>query len=170
MAPMNREAILQTELNKLDAMKQLEFLRSTQFAKATVEAESLAKVAEGRATKLEADADLYKAQKEAEAILAKAQAQAEGLQRFMDTAEPDLVKFYLGLERNLFVDMAQKTAQAVQGLNPKINIWNTGASGESDAMSPLRNLFTSIPPMLDAVQTQTGVRMPSWMPQQTTEA
>ena len=40
----------------------------------------------------------------------------------------------------------------------------------SDAMSPLRNLFTSIPPMLDAVQTQTGVRMPSWMPQQTTEA
>ena len=172
MAPMNREAILQTELNKLDAMKQLEFLRSTQFAKATVEAESLAKVAEGRATatKLEADADLYKAQKEAEAILAKAQAQAEGLQRFMDTAEPDLVKFYLGLERNLFVDMAQKTAQAVQGLNPKINIWNTGASGESDAMSPLRNLFTSIPPMLDAVQTQTGVRMPSWMPQQATEA
>ena len=132
----------------------------------------MAKVAEGRATatKLEADADLYKAQKEAEAILAKAQAQAEGLQRFMDTAEPDLVKFYLGLERNLFVDMAQKTAQAVQGLNPKINIWNTGASGESDAMSPLRNLFTSIPPMLDAVQTQTGVRMPSWMPQQATEA
>ena len=108
MAPMNCEAILQTELNKLDAMKHLEFLRSTQFAKTTVE--SLANVAEGRATatKLEADADLYKAQKEAEAILAKAQAQAEGLQRFMDTAEPELVKFFLGLERNLFVDMAQK--------------------------------------------------------------
>ncbi|CAL8461263.1 g794 [Coccomyxa elongata] len=140
IAPMNCEAILQTELNKLDAMKQLEFLRSTQFAKTTVEAESLANVAEGRATatKLEADVDLYKAQKEALAILAKAQAQAEG---FMDTAEPELVKFFLGLERNLFVDMAEKTAQAVQGLNPKINI----SSGESDAMSPLRNLLHQHP-------------------------
>lgn len=88
----------------------------------------------------------------------------------MSKDQPQHVKFYLGLERNLFVDMAQKTAQAVQGLNPKINIWNTGASGESDAMGTLRSLFTSIPPMLDAVQTQTGVRMPSWVPQQATEA
>ena len=43
----------------------------------------------------------------------------------------ELAKFYLGLQSGLFVDMAAQTAAAVQGLNPKINVWNTGAAGES---------------------------------------
>ena len=41
-------------------------------------------------------------------------------------------------------------AQAVKGLNPKINIWTTG-SGEgpsADSMGPLRNLFTTLPPLV----------------------
>jgi flotillin len=51
-------------------------------------------------------------------------------------------------------------------MNPKINIWNTGsADGAADAMAPLRNLFTSLPPMLDVVQSQTGIKLPGWMPQ-----
>jgi flotillin len=58
-------------------------------------------------------------------------------------------------------------ASAVQGLNPKINIWTTGgAENAADAMAPLKNLFTSLPPMLEAVQEQTGMKLPSWMPQQ----
>lgn len=37
----------------------------------------------------------------------------------------------------------------MRGMNPKINVWNTGnAEGTTDAMAPLRNLFTSLPPML----------------------
>ena len=43
----------------------------------------------------------------------------------------ELAKFYLGLQSGLFVDMAAQTAAAIQGLNPKINVWNTGAAGES---------------------------------------
>ena len=41
-------------------------------------------------------------------------------------------------------------AGAVQGLQPKINIWTTsgGPEGASDSMAPLRNLFTSLPPLV----------------------
>ena len=45
------------------------------------------------------------------------------------TPPQELAKFYLGLQSGLFVDMAAQTAKAMQGLNPKINVWNTGASG-----------------------------------------
>ncbi len=45
-------------------------------------------------------------------------------------------------------------AQAVKGLNPKINIWTTG-NGEgpsADSMAPLRNLFTTLPPLVSSPQ------------------
>jgi hypothetical protein len=42
-APKARAAQLQTELNKLEAEKALQYLRATQLAKATVEAEAAAK-------------------------------------------------------------------------------------------------------------------------------
>ena len=31
-------------------------------------------------------------------------------------------------------------------------------------MAPLQGLFQSLPPMLDALQQQTDVRLPSWAP------
>ena len=42
-------------------------------------------------------------------------------------------------------------AGAVRGLQPKINIWTTGggAEGAGDSMAPLRNLFTSLPPLVN---------------------
>ena len=63
------------------------------------------------------------------------------------------IKFYLALEKGLFTDMAAKTAAALQGMSPKINIWTQGGAGgevgaAGDPMAPLRNLFTSLPPML----------------------
>ena len=42
-APKARAAQLQTDLNKLEGNKAVEYLRSTNFAKTTVEAESAAK-------------------------------------------------------------------------------------------------------------------------------
>jgi flotillin len=103
---------------------------------------------------------------DAEGIHAKMTAQAEGLQKLLTAASPDLVKYYLALETGLFTAMGDKTAKAVQGLQPKINIWNTGdkAGASGDAMSPIRQLFTSLPPMLDAVTGQTDVQLPSWLP------
>jgi flotillin len=42
----------------------------------------------------------------------------------------EMVKFFMAVDTGLFRDLASKTAQAVQGMQPKINIWNTGAGGE----------------------------------------
>ncbi|BDA45928.1 Flotillin-like protein 2 [Coccomyxa sp. Obi] len=170
IAPKARTAQLQTDLNKMAAEQHLEYLRSTQFTEATVQADIARVKAEGQAQarRALADAELYAQEKQADAVKAKLRAQAEGLKDFMTAADPDLIKFYLALEHNLFPTIAGEMAKTVHGLNPKINIWTTsgGAEGAADAMAPLKNLFTSLPPMLDAVQSQTGMKLPSWMPQQ----
>ena len=168
MAPKKRDTELQTELNKLDAEKQAEFLRSTYLAKTIVEAEAVVKQAQGdaQAQRTKADANLYTAQQRALGIQATMNAQAEGIRTHLAVATPDLVKFYLSIENNLFEKMATKTAEAVQGMNPKINLWTTGKEGSGDVYKPLQQLFQSLPPMLDAVQSQTNVTLPSWMPQE----
>lgn len=47
---------------------------------------------------------------QAKAILAKANAKAEGLQAMLNMADPDLVRFYLALDRGLFTDMAGESS------------------------------------------------------------
>jgi regulator of protease activity HflC (stomatin/prohibitin superfamily) len=76
----------------------------------------LHQVAEGQAAakRALADADLYAQQKEAEAMLAKANAQAEGLRQFFAIGDPDLIKFYLGLERNLYTNIAGEPSRSCQ--------------------------------------------------------
>lgn len=65
------------------------------------------------------------------AIRAKSEAQAAGLAAIIKAAggNLELAKYYLALDKGLFLDMAKQTAAAVQGLSPKLNIWNTGGSG-----------------------------------------
>lgn len=163
IAPLAREAELQAELNRLDGIKQLEFLRATDLARTTVTAESKLKEAEAQALaqRMAADADLYAAQQHAEGIKATMEAKAAGMRELLSVADPALVKFWLSLENGLFEKLAETTAAAVQGLQPKINVWKTGGSGGD----PLQKLFTSLPPMLDALESQTNIKMPSWMPQ-----
>lgn len=48
---------------------------------------------------------------------------------------PDLAKFSLALERDLYPQLAKQNAEAVQGLNPKINVWNTGGGGGDGAVA-----------------------------------
>ena len=57
-------------------------------------------------------------------------AQAEGIQSIYEACGRDtkLTQFYLGLEKNLYPELGDKMADAMQGLNPKINIWNTGST------------------------------------------
>ena len=62
-----------------------------------------------------------------------ASAQAAGLAATANAAggNVELAKFHMALEHDLFVDLAKQTACALQGLSPKLNIWNTGAAGRS---------------------------------------
>ena len=41
-----------------------------------------------------------------------------------------------------------------------------GENGGADTWSPIRNLFTTIPPVLAAMNDQTGMKGPNWMIQQ----
>lgn len=169
MAPKRIQAERQTELNKLVAQQQIEELRSTTLAHAKVEAEATVTNAEAQATatRLAADAQLYAAEKEAAALLARAEAQAEGLAKLLSSSsDPALVQYYLALDKGLFEEMAMQSANAIQGLAPKINIWSTGNEGgdEKRGFNALQDVFKSMPPILDAIQSQTGMQMPSWAP------
>ena len=74
------------------------------------------------------------------------------------------------LKENTYEKLALANAKAIQGLQPKITVWNTGADGEgSGAMgqgiAPIKNIMQSLPPLLSTVQEQTGIALPNWMMQ-----
>lgn len=152
-------------------VKTVEGDAAARIRSAEADAAAAAKQAEGEAaaTKLRAEANLFAEMKRAEGVQRMAEAKAAGMAAMLKAAggNMELAKFYLGLQSGLFVDMAAQTAAAIQGLNPKINVWNTGAAGEggADTMAPLRNLFMGMPPMLDALAQQTNVQLPSFLPQ-----
>lgn len=93
-----------------------------------------------------ADAHLHREKQKAAGIQTVYQAQAQGLQDLYAAcnSNAELVKFYLANESGsltvfcfclsvqlcmtlgLYEALAKENAQAVQGLNPKLNVWNTG--------------------------------------------
>jgi flotillin len=77
--------------------------------------------------RLQAEAKLYEKQQEAQGLEAVYKAQQEGFLKLKDAFGSDegLMKFLM-LEKGTFLQLAQANASAIQGLNPKINIWNTG--------------------------------------------
>jgi|TARA_R110002003_G_scaffold104_52_gene8681 flotillin len=74
---------------------------------------------------------------------------------------------YLMLTNGTFESLASANAKAIHGLQPKINIWNTGAQGDSvgDPSAPIRNLFQSLPPLLSTIHDQTDMQPPTWLAQ-----
>jgi flotillin len=75
---------------------------------------------------------------------------------------------YLMLQDNTYERLANANADAIRGLQPKINVWNTGAQGDGAAADPtatIRNLFQSLPPLLSTIHDQTGMQPPSWLAQ-----
>jgi flotillin len=79
--------------------------------------------------RVDAENSLYAKEKEAEGINAVYQAQYEGFLKLRDAFGSDemLMKFLM-LEKGLYLELANANANAIRGLNPKINIWNTGMS------------------------------------------
>lgn len=72
---------------------------------------------------------------------------------------------FLMLQNNTYEKLAAQNAKAINGLQPKINVWNTGNQEGVDSTAPLRNLFQSLPPLLSTIQDQTGMQPPSWLAQ-----
>lgn len=76
------------------------------------------------------------------------------------------------LKDNTYERLAQANAAAINGLQPKISVWNTGSSsdGAADPAAPIRNLFQNLPPLFSTIQEQTGIMPPNWMVQMPTAA
>lgn len=76
---------------------------------------------------------------------------------------------YMMIQSGTYEKLAKANGQAIQGLQPKISVWNTGnADGNSsaaDATAPLRNLMQSMPPLFSTIHEQTGIAPPNWMVQ-----
>ncbi|KAL8107679.1 flotillin-like protein 3 [Apium graveolens] len=202
-----REAALQMEVEKQNALTMTEKLRAQDLSKANIEYDiqvqetntklyAKQKAAEAvlfeaqkkaEAQKASADADLYARQraaeaelysklKEAEGMTALAQAQAFSVGNLLKQVGGNYssLRDYLMIYNGTYKDVAQLNSDAVRGLQPKINIW-TGApgngvgegssngGGSGGALKEIAGLYGMLPPLLQTVNDQTGMRPPSWL-------
>jgi flotillin len=150
--------------------------RARQDAEAKLYAEQQNAEAHYQATTRRAEADFFRREREAEAEFIAQKKKAEGLEQMARAygamadvmGGPQGLLQYLMLERDTYGRLADANARAVHGMQPKINVWNTGAGGEgggADPAAPIRNLFQSLPPLLSTIQDQTGMQPPSWLAQ-----
>lgn len=126
-------------------------------------------------TKRAAEAEYFRRERDTQAQLIAQQREAEGLsamaKAYGDLADvlggPQGLMQYLMLTNGIYERLADANANAIKGLQPKINVWNTGAQGDSaaDPTAPIRNLFQSLPPLLSTIHDQTGMSPPSWLAQ-----
>ena len=107
----------------------------------------------------EADAKLYNETQAALGVKAVYQAQASGLKRLATSfgGKGEAMVSYLMLEQNLFEKLAQSNADAIKGLKPKVTVWKDCGNGET-ASNPIHDIFGSLPPLLDGIHAQTGVK------------
>ncbi|KAJ4375098.1 hypothetical protein N0V83_002181 [Neocucurbitaria cava] len=131
-------------------------------------------------SKRHAEAEYFAKERAAQAHLIAQQREAEGLsamaKAYGDMANvlggPQGLMQYLMLTNGVYERLAEANGNAIKGLQPKINVWNTGSQGGegmADPSAPIRNLFQSLPPLLSTIHDQTGMAPPSWlaqMPQQ----
>jgi flotillin len=145
-----REMELLKEVETRRIAQQQEHMRSELLVKAKVEAEAKERTA---------DADLYAKKAEAAGVLARFNAEAEGLRQLFEGCDnPDIVMQYLMLDRNLYPELAKAMADAIRGMNPKINYWNTGG----EVGNPISDVLKNVPASVDMLKT-TGITPPSWL-------
>lgn len=117
------------------------------------------------------EGELYAKKKQAEGIQAMAEAQGFYLTTLLKSLGGNYaaLRDYIMLDKNMFQDIAAINAQAVNGLQPKISIWNNGGSADQAAangnggMKDIAGVYTMLPPLLKTVQEQTGMLPPNWL-------
>ena len=114
----------------------------------------------------EADATYHVKMREAEAIKAQAEAYKSLAEAF---GGPQGLLQYMMLKEGIHEKLALANAKAIQGLAPKITVWNTGdqSSGGAagDPLASIRNIMQGLPPLLSTINEQTGFAPPAWMMQ-----
>ncbi|KAF2853916.1 hypothetical protein T440DRAFT_293491 [Plenodomus tracheiphilus IPT5] len=154
--------------------------RTLRDAQADYEAKEREAEANFLVSKRNAEAEYFAKERAAQAQLITQQREAEGMsamaKAYGDMASvlggPQGLMQYLMLTNGVYERLAEANGNAIKGLQPKINVWNTGSNGDgamADPSAPIRNLFQSLPPLLSTIHDQTGMAPPAWlaqMPQQ----
>jgi flotillin len=136
------------------------------------------KEAEGRfiQQQKEAEGRLIAAQKEAEGRLVQQAKEAEGMTKMAEAygkmaqafGGPQGLIQYLMIKEGVYGELARANAQAVQGMQPKMTVWNTGSTGgdarenDSDPGAAIRNTYQMLPPLMSTIHEQTGMTLPAW--------
>ena len=181
-----------TELERLRAkdLVRAQIARETAQQEADAEQYRQLKIADAKAysEKQDAEAQLFKQQKQIQASVERQTKEADAMyhakvreaeatqaqaQAFKALAEafggPQGLLQYMMLKENTYEKLALANAKAIQGLQPKITVWNTGdgdgAGGSGQGIAPIKNIMQSLPPLLSTVQEQTGIALPNWMMQ-----
>ena len=150
--------------------------RRLQDAEADFKAKERMAEADFLVEKRKAEAAYFRLEREAQAHLVTQQREAEGLSAMAKAygematvlGGPQGLMQWMMLSNGTYQQLAEANAKAIHGLQPKINVWNTGAQGGDgamDATAPIRNLFQSLPPLLSTIHDQTGMAPPSWLAQ-----
>jgi flotillin len=170
-----RDAELQMKVEQQRIAMETEKMRASDFSKAQVSAEINMKNAEGRARameieaqgkaramEIEAGATLVKEEKRAQGIQKVFDAQSEGIKNIIASFGNDAgaCMQFLMLEKDQFSKLAETNAKAIQGLNPKYTIWNTGPGTDAN---PIAGILKNIPPLVSTIYDQTGIKPPGWL-------
>ena len=133
------------------------------------EAQVFAQTKEAEVVMKKADASFYATKKEAEGMteMAKAYGQMADV-----LGGPQGLLQYMMLERNTHEKLANANAKAINGLSPKITVWNTGegSSSPNDGTAVMRNVMQSLPPLFSTINDQAGIAPPSWLAQMGSQA
>ncbi|KAI1439072.1 hypothetical protein GGR50DRAFT_690836 [Xylaria sp. CBS 124048] len=180
-ATESRDEDLKKDVEIKRAAAELERLRASDVVKATISRESKQQAADAKAYEIEAEAraqfertnmvanaNLQKQLREAEGISSMADAYAKLGQAF---GGPENLLRYMMIEKGTYVELAKANAMAVQGMQPKISVWNTGAEagsgaggsgGGQDSAATMRNIYQLLPPLMSTIHEQTGITLPEW--------
>ena len=186
-----REAELQTQVEKMNALTRTEKLKAEFLSKATVEYETKVQEAnwelydkqkkaeavlyekqkQAEATKAAADASFYAKQRDADGLVAMATAQGTYIKTLLDAVDNDYsaMRDFLMINNGVYQDIAKTNAMAIRDLQPKISVWNQGGGAGVDqgmgsgGMKEIAGLYKMLPPVLDTVYEQTGMQPPAWI-------
>ncbi|KAK5058899.1 hypothetical protein LTR84_011163 [Exophiala bonariae] len=193
-AELQKDVEMKKAATELERLRAKDLVRA-QIAKETAQQdadaqfyrESKSADVKAYAEKLDADAQLFKQQRQIQASVERqmkeadamyhakmreaeaTKAQAEAFKSLADAfGGPQGLLTYMMLKENTYEKLALANAKAVQGLQPKITVWNTGSDGngggaEAAGIAPIKNLMQSLPPLFSTIQEQTGITPPNWM-------
>lgn len=169
------KAMKQTDASAYKTTKDAEASATADFNRTTKNTDAAA-----YKTRQDAEAWSFAATKNAEANLIKKLREAEGLSAMADAygklaqafGGPAGLLQYMMIEKGTYVELAKANATAINGLQPKISVWNTGSQagtdggngiqGQGSGIDTMRNVYQMLPPLMTTINEQTGITLPEW--------